>query len=460
MKQELGDKIMGWDASFASRADSGDLSVGIIGLGYVGLPTAIGFRDAGFNVWGVDLSERIINALHEGHNPLGDPDLDDMIPAPGSERWNITRNTAEATAACDVLIVTVPTPVSEDLKPDLSYVESAGRAVFEAAGKGNRKVVILESTVYPGVTTSTWLPILAELGLVEGKDIEVAYCPERFNPGDPNHGVRQVARVIGCSDPEVGESLVHLYRRLTSEDVRYVGKVEVAEATKVIENVQRDINIALVNELAQIFPELDLDVEDVLSAAATKWNFHRYTPGIGVGGHCIPVDPYYMMQRAQEVGVPAELITAARAVNRMMPRHVAGVLRELMYQSGVAAGEGRVLFLGWSYKAGVGDARETPTEPLARNLIESGISVSTWDPYLTADDIPDGIYVIDDIGNTDGYDMVVLATAHPECMEIDWSALLARMRTPILYDGRRVLDLDAMQAMGWKANAVGSPHRY
>ncbi|MDE0574916.1 MAG: nucleotide sugar dehydrogenase [Candidatus Poseidoniales archaeon] len=451
---------MGWDASFASRADSGDLSVGIIGLGYVGLPTAIGFRDAGFNVWGVDVSERIVNALYEGRNPLGDPDLDDMIPAPGSERWNITRNTAEATAACDVLIVTVPTPVSDDLKPDLSYVESAGRAVFEAAGKGNRKVVILESTVYPGVTTSTWLPILAELGLVEGEDIEVAYCPERFNPGDPNHGVRQVARVIGCSDPEVGESLVHLYRRLTSEDVRYVGKVEVAEATKVIENVQRDINIALVNELAQIFPELDLDVEDVLSAAATKWNFHRYTPGIGVGGHCIPVDPYYMMQRAQEVGVPAELITAARAVNRMMPRHVAGVLRELMYQSGVAAGEGRVLFLGWSYKAGVGDARETPTEPLAMNLIESGISVSTWDPYLSSDDIPDGITVVDDIGNTDGYDMVVLATAHPECMEIDWAALLTRMRTPILYDGRRVLNLDEMQAMGWKANAVGSPPRY
>ena len=187
-----------------------------------------------------------------------------------------------------------------------------------------------------------------------------------------------MARVIGCSNPEVGESLVHLYRRLTCEDVRYVGKVEVAEATKVIENVQRDINIALVNELAQIFPELDLDVEDVLSSAATKWNFHRYTPGIGVGGHCIPVDPYYMMQRAQEVGVPAELITAARAVNRMMPRHVSGVLRELLYRAGVPADDGRVLFLGWSYKAGVGDARETPADPLSESLIESGISVSTW----------------------------------------------------------------------------------
>ena len=448
---------MGWDNSFAERADSGNLNIGIIGLGYVGLPTAIGFRDAGFNVWGVDLSERIVNALHEGNNPLGDPDLDDMIPKPGSDRWSITTDTKEATKECDVLIVTVPTPVSEDLKPDLSYVESAGRAVFEATVKGSRKVVILESTVYPGVTASSWLPILEELGLEEGKDIEIAYCPERFNPGDPNHGVRQVARVIGCSNSVVGQSLVNLYQRLTSEDVRYVGKVEVAEATKVIENVQRDINIALVNELAQIFPELDLDVEDVLSSAATKWNFHRYTPGIGVGGHCIPVDPYYMMQRAQEVGVPAELITAARAVNRMMPKHVSGVLRDLLYQSGVPAGEGRVLFLGWSYKAGVGDARETPAEPLAKNLMDSGISVSTWDPYLTTDDIPKDINVIDDLDNARGFDMVVLATAHKECIEIDWNSLLGKMRTPILYDGRRVLNLSSMQAMGWKANAVGSP---
>jgi nucleotide sugar dehydrogenase len=380
-----------------------------------------------------------------------------MIPIPGSDGWSITTNTQEATKECDVLIVTVPTPVSKDLKPDLSYVESAGRAVFEATAKGSRKVVILESTVYPGVTASSWLPILEELGLEEGKDIEIAYCPERFNPGDPNHGVRQVARVIGCSNPVVGQSLVNLYQRLTSEDVRYVGKVEVAEATKVIENVQRDINIALVNELAQIFPELDLDVEDVLSSAATKWNFHRYTPGIGVGGHCIPVDPYYMMQRAQEVGVPAELITAARAVNRMMPKHVSGVLRDLLYQSGVPVGEGRVLFLGWSYKAGVGDARETPAEPLAKNLIDSGISVSTWDPYLETSDIPEDIEVINNISAAINFDMVVLATAHKECIEIDWNSLLGKMRTPILYDGRRVLDLNAMQAMGWKANAVGSP---
>ena len=451
---------MGWDSSFASKADSGNLNVGIIGLGYVGLPTAIGFRDAGFNVWGVDLSEHIVNSLMEGVNPLGDPDLDDIIPKPGSERWHITSSTSDATDHCDVLIVTVPTPVSEDLKPDLSYVESAGRAVFEASKKGTRKVVILESTVYPGVTAGIWLPILDELGLKEGEDVEIAYCPERFNPGDPNHGVRQVARVIGCNNQEVGQSLVHLYKRLTSEDVRYVGKVEVAEATKVIENVQRDINIALVNELAQIFPELDLDVEDVLSAAATKWNFHRYTPGIGVGGHCIPVDPYYMMQRAQEVGVPTELITAARAVNRMMPMHVSRVLKDLLYQSGVPARDGRVLFLGWSYKPGVGDARETPVNPLAQSLIESGVSITAWDPYLSEEDFPDGVTVVEEIKSAKDFDLVILATAHKECIAIDWESLFSRMRNPILYDGRRVLNLQKMRDIGWIVNAIGSPTVY
>ena len=460
MRKERNRKNMGWDGSFTSRATSGELSIAIIGLGYVGLPTAIGFRDAGFNVWGVDNSEPVVNSLQKGRNPLGDPTLDDKIPEPNSDRWTITYSTAEATAACDVIIVTVPTPVSEDLKPDLTYVENAGSAVFEAVEKGSRKVVILESTVYPGVTTSTWLPLLRELGLIEGKDIEIAYCPERFNPGDPNHGVRQVARVIGCSNSEVGESLVHLYRRLTSEDVRYVGKIEVAEATKVIENVQRDINIALVNELAQIFPEIDIDVEDVLSAASTKWNFHRYTPGIGVGGHCIPVDPYYLMQRAQEVGVPAELITAARAVNRLMPRHVSSQLRDLLYRAKFSANTGRVLFLGWSYKAGIGDARETPALPLAMNLLESGIEVATWDPYLSAEDIPDGVEYVQEIDTVQGFDIAVLVTAHPECVSLDWEGLCTRMRTPILYDGRRVLDLSAMETMGWKTNAVGSPLQY
>ena len=432
--------------------------VGIIGLGYVGLPTAIGFHDAGFEVWGVDVSQRTVDMVKAGKNPTGDPDVDDIMPAPGTPNWHITNSAAEAVPHCDVILVTVPTPITHDLKPDLSYVAGAGRDVFQAISKGSRTIVVLESTVYPGVTAQTWHPIIEELGLVIGEDLEIAYCPERFNPGDPAHGVRQVARVIGCENPEIGEELVQLYSKLTTEDVRYVGKLEVAEAAKVIENVQRDINIALVNELARIFPALDVDVEDVLSAAATKWNFHRYTPGVGVGGHCIPVDPYYMIQRAADVGIPAELITAARAVNRNMPVHVAEVIRKLMSKHGVEANDARVLLLGWSYKAEVGDPRETPAAPLSETLLSNGVKVSAWDPHLEPGQFPQGIDVVEDISSAQGYDIAILVTAHKACLEIDFTKLVSNMRTPLLYDGRRVLNLDELTGAGWICHAVGRPN--
>ena len=448
---------MGWAKDFASRADSGDLTIGVIGLGYVGLPTIIGFHDAGFEVWGVDISQRTIDTILRGENPTGDPDVNDIIPAPGSKGWNITTSTKEAVRNCDVLIVTVPTPVTADLKPDLTYVRNAGRSVFDAITKGSRTVVILESTVYPGVTAQTWLPEIEEAGIEIGVDVEIAYCPERFNPGDAAHGVRNVARVIGCANEEIGNSLIALYSKLTSEDVSFVGKIEVAEAAKVIENVQRDINIALVNELARVFPELGIDVEDVLSAAATKWNFHRYTPGVGVGGHCIPVDPYYMIQRAADVGVPTELITAARSVNRTMPIHVAGVLNELLYRAGVPVGEGKILLLGWSYKAEVGDPRETPTEPLFEALKGKSVNVAAWDPHLEESDFPEGVEVITDIDSAKGFDVAVLATAHKACLELDFEKLASRMRNPIFYDGRRVMNLDSLREMGWEIHAVGRP---
>jgi nucleotide sugar dehydrogenase len=450
-------EFMGWGDDFASRADSGDLTIGVIGLGYVGLPTIIGFHSAGFNVWGVDISQRTVDTILRGENPTGDPDVNDIIPAPDSKGWNITTSTEEAVRNSDVLIVTVPTPVTTDLKPDLTYVRNAGRSVFNAITKGSRTVVILESTVYPGVTAQTWLPEIEEAGIEIGVDVEIAYCPERFNPGDPAHGVRSVARVIGCANEEVGKSLIALYSKLTSEDVSFVGKIEVAEAAKVIENVQRDINIALVNELARVFPELGIDVEDVLSAAATKWNFHRYTPGVGVGGHCIPVDPYYMIQRAADVGVPTELITAARSVNRTMPIHVAGVLNELLYRAGVPVGEGKILLLGWSYKAEVGDPRETPTIPLFEALKGKNIAVAAWDPHLEEDDFPEGVEVITDIDSAKGFDVAVLATAHKACLELGFEKLASRMRNPIFYDGRRVMDLDSLREMGWQVHAVGRP---
>jgi nucleotide sugar dehydrogenase len=448
---------MDWLEKFSPRIEKKEITIGIIGLGYVGLPTAIGFHDADFIVWGVDVSKHTVDMVLQGKNPTGDPDVDDIVPQPNSKRWHITTSAAEAVPHCDVILVTVPTPITHDLKPDLSFVEAAGRNVFQSIQKGSRTIVVLESTVYPGVTAHTWLPIIKELDLEIGIDVEIAYCPERFNPGDAAHGVRQVARVIGCTNPEVGKALVSLYSKLTTEDVRYVGKIEVAEAAKVIENVQRDINIALVNELARILPALDVDVEDVLSAAATKWNFHRYTPGVGVGGHCIPVDPYYMIQRAADVGVPAGLITAARAVNRSMPSHVAGVLTELMQNYDTPNYDAKVLLLGWSYKAEVGDPRETPAEPLAQTLMSKGIEVGAWDPHIESADYPEGVIVIEDINEAKDYDIAVLVTAHKACVDLDWQSLLENMRTPLLYDGRRVLDLLELETMGWQTHAVGRP---
>jgi nucleotide sugar dehydrogenase len=448
---------MDWSRRISSLDSNADMTIGVIGLGYVGLPTAIGFHDAGFTVWGVDISQRTVDMVNEGQNPTGDPDVDDIVPTPGTERWNVTTSTSEAVPQCDIVLVTVPTPVTHDLKPDLTYVEAAGRAVFEAIPKGSSTIVVLESTVYPGVTAQTWLPIIDELGMVIGDDVEIAYCPERFNPGDAAHGVRSVARVIGCTNPEVGAALVHLYSQLTTQDVRYVGKLEVAEAAKVIENVQRDINIALVNELARIFPAMDVDVEDVLSAAATKWNFHRYTPGVGVGGHCIPVDPYYMIQRASDVGVPAGLITAARAVNRSMPNHVAQVLLDILWKAGVSAESTRVLFLGWSYKAEVGDPRETPAQPLADALRQRGIHVSVYDPHINPEGFPESVDVVKDLSDAKGHHLAVLITAHRACVEIDWATLASQMETPRIYDGRRVLDLKALTDQGWSCYAVGKP---
>ena len=439
--------------------------VSVIGLGYIGLPTAAMFASKQLDVIGIDVNIDIVNKINAGEIHIVEPKLDEMIKG-AVENGFLKANTSPKPA--DAFVIAVPTPFLQDNsddeipRPDLNYIHSAAKSIANVLKKGD--LVILESTSPVGTTEkmASWMEeVRPDLSFPQthgdDSDIRIAYCPERFNPGDPAHGVRQVARVIGCSNPNVGEGLVGLYSRLTSEDVRYVGKLEVAEAAKVIENVQRDINIALVNELARIFPELDVDVEDVLSAAATKWNFHRYTPGVGVGGHCIPVDPYYMMQRAADVGVPAELITAARAVNRTMPIHVAGVLNELLYKAGVPSGEGKVLLLGWSYKAEVGDPRETPAEPLTEALQSKDISVAAYDPHLNAEDFPDSVEVISDIDSAEGYDLAVLVTAHKACQEIDWAALASRMRNPILYDGRRVLDLNSLQDAGWQVHAVGRP---
>ena len=291
-----------------SAIDNRDLTIGIVGLGYVGLPTAIGFHDAGFRVMGFDISSEVINSLKRQENPGNDPAFSGEIP--NDSNWEVSFDPTKIIPKCDVIIVTVPTPVDSGNRPNLSYVKSAGVTIFDNINLEKQPVIILESTVYPGVTREVWHPLLDERGLEDGRDVHLAYCPERFVPGDPNRGVRQVPRVVGASQKRVANNLVNLYQTLTTGSVNAVSSIEVAEASKVVENVQRDLNIALVNELALILPEIGLDVEEVLEAASSKWNFHRYSPGIGVGGHCIPVDPYYLIQKVNAAGAPVDLISS------------------------------------------------------------------------------------------------------------------------------------------------------
>ncbi len=449
---------MGWDEFFAGRLADRDLTIGVIGLGYVGLPTALGFLEAGFRVRGVDVTERVITALREGRNPGDDAQHDDIIPSRESERWRVTLDAAEVVPDCDVILVTVPTPVTDERLPDLKFVRMAGKSVFDSVEKASGTVVVLESTVYPGVTREVWYPLLAEAGLVEGEDVHLAYCPERFVPGDEDHGVRQVARVVGAPNSKVGEGLRDLYDTLTTGGVTYVGALEVAEAAKVVENVQRDLNIALVNELARIFPVLGIDVEEVLDAAATKWNFHRYRPGVGVGGHCIPVDPYYLIEKAKAAGAPVDLITSARAVNRAMPENVASDVATILRNNGIPVLNSKVLLLGWSYKPGIGDPRETPAEPLAVSLSEMGADVEVFDPLVDDAHFPEGLArLVRSEEGISAFDVAIMVTAHDEVIGMDWQRLGRLADNRLVYDGRRVLDKEALEDSGWRVYRLGAP---
>tara|TARA_B100001750_G_C15397023_1_gene540572 strand:- start:128 stop:1033 length:906 start_codon:yes stop_codon:yes gene_type:complete len=300
--------------------------------------------------------------------------------------------------------------------------------------------------------------MIEQSGLVEGVDVHLAYCPERFVPGDEEHGVRQVPRVVGASNPSVGEDLRDLYDTLTSGSVTFVGEIEIAEAAKVVENVQRDLNIALVNELARIFPAMGIDVEDVLNAAATKWNFHRYRPGVGVGGHCIPVDPYYLIQKAKDAGAPVELITSAREVNSTMPSNVASDISQILENCDIDIVGSNVLLLGWSYKPGIGDPRETPAEPLAEALVDLGCVVQAFDPLVEASFFPSDLA---DLVRTESeirpFDITILVTAHDEVMGLNWEKLANVANQPIIYDGRRVLDVSSLESLGWLVYLLGAP---
>ena len=433
----------------------GDETICVVGLGYVGLPTAMAFHSVGFRVIGVDVSDRVVNKLNDGESPLIDSSSVIEIPV-GSNRWSVTSNFEKSVPESDVVLITVPTPVNPDNSPNLEYVKSAARSVLENVDRNRRTAVVLESTVYPGVTRKVLGEHCESMGL-NNDIVTLAYCPERVNPGDFERGIESVSQIVGCDDQVVGSQLARLFAKITNESSTYVGKMEVAEASKLIENVQRDIDIALTNELAMVLPRIGIDVEEVLAAAATKWNFHRHTPGIGVGGHCIPVDPYYYIELSEKAGFPSLLASASRKINNSMPENSADEILTIL--SGKT--KPRVLILGYSYKANVGDTRETPVEYLGKRISEGGCEVFIHDSLIEIEETPAWGERVVEISDCRDLDIIIIATFHKEYDFANskfWDSLKNCMETPRIFDGRRVLDKERVSSSGWEYYAVGMPN--
>lgn len=428
----------------------------IVGLGYVGLPTAVGFAERGYTVAGADKQERVVERVNAGCCHILDPALEARVRRAVSEgRLTATTDTTAAVRESDVVLIVVPTPVTPDKRPDLLPVISAGEDI--ARGMSPGKLVVLESTVYPGVTEEVLKPVLEQSGLVAGEDFGLAHCPERFNPGDTDHTIADVVRIVGAITPEWARVTADLYRNI-AKDTFLVKDIKTAEAAKVIENIQRDINIALVNEFALIFERMDIDVMDVINAAATKWNFNRYSPGAGVGGHCLPVDPYYLVTKAEELGYHARVITAGRTVNDSMPLHMFDLLVDGLNEREKALKNSKIVLLGFSYKENVGDPREAPALALTEELAKRGALIHIVDPYLEKGSLDSyGVAEQDMYKALAGSDALVLMTAHSEFRALDLKRAKELMQTPVIVDGRRIYDREEALALGYTYKGIGVP---
>ncbi|NKE34522.1 nucleotide sugar dehydrogenase [Natronococcus sp. JC468] len=411
-------------------------TVCVVGLGYVGLPLAVGFAQADYRVIGFDVDDSKVETLQNGVDTTGD--LSDSAVLDG----DITYTTdAAAVRDADYVLVTVPTPV-EDERPNLAFIESAAETVGKHLTRDT--TVVLESTVYPGVTREEFAPAIEDAsGLEAGEDFFVAYSPERATPGDGEHSLDSVVKVVGGQNDAVLENVAALYESVVDTGVHRAPSIEVAEACKVVENVQRDVNIALMNELSMALEKMDIDTHDVLEAAGTKWNFHDYRPGL-VGGHCIPVDPYFFAHRAKESGADPELILTSRDVNESMPDHVAELTIKALNDGHKTLCESRVLVLGVSYKPNVGDIRSSKVANVIDRLHQYGIDVVGYDPHADDDAVEQtfGIDVQESLSFAD-FDGVILATPHAEFDDLDLGNVATALGDdPALIDVAGAFDAD------------------
>lgn len=402
----------------------------VIGLGYVGMPLAVTFAERGINVVGFDLNKEKVNKYINGEDPTNEV---------GSERLQ-KLTTIEFTSDENKIkeakfhIVAVPTPVGNHNIPDLYPVESASRVLGRNLTKGS--YVVFESTVYPGVTEDTCVPILEkESGLKCGIDFKVGYSPERINPGDKVHTLENIKKITSGMDEESSEVIAQVYESIIKAGVHRASSIKVAEAAKVIENSQRDVNIAFVNELAMIFDKMNIDTQEVLEAAGTKWNFLPFRPGL-VGGHCIGVDPYYLTYKSEEVGYKSKLISSGREINSEIPKFVVDKTVRMLIDNDIKVKNSNVLMLGLTFKEDCPDLRNSKVVDIVEGLKSYGINVIIYDPVAEKKEAKReyNLEVIDNLANINKIDVVIGAVNHKEFRNIEIAKLYKKNQSKILLD--------------------------
>jgi UDP-N-acetyl-D-galactosamine dehydrogenase len=402
--------------------------IAVIGLGYVGLPLAVEFAKK-FSVTAFDINRQRIQELKAGKDNTREVDTTLLSQ---SQNLHFTGE-VEDLAACNVYIVTVPSPIDEHRRPDLTPLVKASETIGKVLSHGD--VVVYESTVYPGATEEECVPVLERVsGMQFNQDFFVGYSPERINPGDKTRSVATIIKVTSGSTPECGDFVDALYSTIITAGTHRASSIKVAEAAKVIENTQRDLNIALINELAKIFSRIGIDTEEVLQAAGTKWNFQPFRPGL-VGGHCIGVDPYYLTHKAQAIGYNPEVILSGRRINDGMGRFVASEMIKAMVHNRVQVRDAKVLIMGLTFKENCPDIRNTRVVDVARELAEYGVEISIYDPWVDPEEVSHA-YNIDTVEpSPNSYDGIVIAVAHSQFVEMGVDAVrkLGKERH-ILYD--------------------------
>ena len=414
--------------------------IGIIGLGYVGLPLARLFATK-YSVVGFDVNQERIAELISGNDSTLEVDnttLQEVLVVENMMKKGLfCSSDLESLKECDYYIITVPTPVDKNNRPVLTPLIKASETVGSVLKKGD--IVVYESTVYPGATEEECIPVLEEVsGLKFNKDFYAGYSPERINPGDKEHTVEKILKVTSGSTPEIGKKIDDLYKSVISAGTHLAPTIKVAEASKVIENSQRDINIAFVNELAKIFNLMDINTHDVLEAAGTKWNFLPFKPGL-VGGHCIGVDPYYLAQKAQEYGYNPEIILAGRRLNDGMGEYVANQVVKLMIQKDVKIKGAEVLVLGITFKENCPDVRNTKAVDVISALEQYNIKVTIYDPWANEEEVKQE-YGLKSTRSLpiEKFDSIIVTVAHNEFKELNYSEL--RKENSILYDVKNILN--------------------